>query len=198
MMTGNSLNRRCNQSGCQPNAIQRQRGVVLVISMIMILLLTSIGLAGMRSARLETIMAQNLQQKVTSFNHSESAAAVGEAEWDGALVACKKSIQDCPDDVLARLTPAILSSIHELDWNANEDDDADNDNNVEPVLIGNDEIGKYYVEYLGWRDIGGEGHKFLHIYRISAYATDDTGTSKTLIQTIYRRCLKPDGVPCPD
>ncbi len=172
----------------QPKSFGKHRnsGAVLAISMIMVLLMTTIGLAGMRSARLETIMAQNLQQKKTSFNNAESVASVGEATWDSMMVSCLNSIKDCPDATLASLAPAMLTSIHSLDWDASS--------GVQVV----DGYGKYYVEYLGQRTIPGELQKRIHIYRITSYAEDETGTAQTMVQTIYRRCLKLDGVPCPD
>ena len=90
----------CNRWSAN-GSIDKSRGAVLPISMIMMLLMTTIGLASMRSAQLETVMATNLQQKKTSFNNAESVATIGEATWDTTLVNCLKSIKDCSDSTLS-------------------------------------------------------------------------------------------------
>ena len=162
----------------------KSKGAVLPISMIMMLLMTTIGLASMRSAQLETIMATNLQQKKTSFNNAESTATIGEVTWDATLVNCLKSIKECNDSTLSGLTPAMVSGgVKNIDWEAGGRSAG--------------EFGDYYIEYLGQRSIPGELEKRIHLYRLTSLATDATGTSKTLVQTIYRRCIKIDGLPCP-
>lgn len=165
-------------------------GAVLAISMVMILLMTTIGLSGMRSSQLETVMAENLKQKSVSFNNAESVASIGEATWDSNLVDCLNDIGECPDAILGALTPAMVSSIHAIDWAGGDG---------ETTYFGSRPIGDYYVEYLGERMIPGESGKIIHAFRITSRATDTTGTSQTMVQTIYRRCLKiDDGLPCPE
>jgi type IV pilus assembly protein PilX len=160
------------------------RGSVLAISMIMILLLTTIGLSGMRSAQLETIMADNLKQEYISFNNAESVALIGEVIWDSNLVGCLADIEECPDSIRHSLTPEMVSNIHAIDWESGDGTST--------------RFGDYFVEYLGERRFPGESEMILHIFRITSRATDSTNTSQTLVQTIFRRCLKIDGLPCPD
>lgn len=160
------------------------KGAVLAISMVMILLMTTIGLSSMRAAQLETVMAENLKQKNVSFNNAESVASIGEARWDSDLVDCVTNIEECSDSTLRSLTPAMVSSVHAIDW---KDGDGTSTS-----------FGDYFVEYLGERSVPGESEKIIHIFRITSRATDTTNISQTLVQTIYRRCLKIDGLPCPD
>ena len=162
----------------------RNTGAVLPISMIMLLLMTTIGLASMRSAQLQTVMATNLQQKKTYFNNAESVSTIGETTWDATLVNCLQSIKECEDSTLLGLTPAMLSGgVKSINWSD------------EGRSAGN--YGNYYIEYLGQRSIPGDLEKRIHLFRLTSLATDDAGTWKTLVQTIYRRCIKIDGFPCP-
>ena len=164
---------------------ERSRGAVLPISMIMMLLLTTIGLANMRSAQLETVMATSLQQKTTAFNNAESVAVIGEDTWDTTLVNCLKNIKECDDSIISGLTPTMLSGdVKTINWKGRGRSAG--------------KYGNYYIEYLGERSLPGELEKRIHLYRLTSHATDDTGVSKTLVQTIYQRCIKIDGVPCPD
>lgn len=55
-----------------------QQGVVLVVALIMLLLLTIIGLAGMRSTLLEERMAGNLRDHNLAFQAAEAALREGE------------------------------------------------------------------------------------------------------------------------
>ncbi len=167
------------------NTRSKNVGAVLPISMIMMLLMTTIGLASMRSAQLETVMATNLQQQTTGFNNAESVAAIGEETWDTMLVNCLNNLKECDDSTISGLTPRMLSDgVKSFNWK-------EGGRSAE-------KYGSYYIEYLGRRNIPGELEKRIHLYRLTSLATDDTGTSQTLIQTIYRRCIKMDGFPCPE
>lgn len=62
----------------QINSCQTQAGVVLVISLIILLLLTIIGLFAMQTTALEEKMAGNLRDKSLAFQAAESALRVTE------------------------------------------------------------------------------------------------------------------------
>jgi Tfp pilus assembly protein PilX len=156
--------------------------------MVMMLLLSTIGLSSMRSSKLETMMSRNFQQKFSSFNNAESAVLVGEVTWDASVVACLASISGCSEDDLDGLYPAQLPlvdgapNIDAIDWSS------------QGTAAGT--FGKYYLEFLGTRPVPGEGHKKLSVYRITSFAMDSTNVSKTRVQTIYRRCVTKEGLPC--
>ncbi len=56
-----------------------QRGMALFVSLIFLLLLTIVGLAGMQNATLQEKMAGNVKHKNESFQFAESGLRVGEA-----------------------------------------------------------------------------------------------------------------------
>jgi len=61
-----------------PSLQARQRGVVLVISLLMLLVLTVLGLAATRSTALEERMTANQNDKEVAFQSAEAALRYGE------------------------------------------------------------------------------------------------------------------------
>jgi Tfp pilus assembly protein PilX len=59
--------------------LRSARGAVLLVSLVMLLLLTVIGLAGMRMVQLEERMAGNLRDRQVAFQAAEAALRAGEA-----------------------------------------------------------------------------------------------------------------------
>ena len=57
---------------------KRQRGAVLVVSLIMLLLLTMLGLSGMRGTTLDERMAGNMRDQDLAFQAAEAALRTGE------------------------------------------------------------------------------------------------------------------------
>ena len=64
--------------------ISRQRGVVLVISLLMLLVLTMIGLAATRGTTIEQRMTANQDDQEVAFEAAEAALRAGESELSGA------------------------------------------------------------------------------------------------------------------
>jgi len=66
--------------------LERERGAVLVIGLIMLLLLTIIGLAAIRGTDLQERMAGNLRDKNIAFQAAEAALRVGEDKLDATTL----------------------------------------------------------------------------------------------------------------
>ena len=62
----------------QKRGMARQRGAVLVVALIMLLLMTIIGLTSMRGTNLQENMASNLRESNLSFQSAEAALRKGE------------------------------------------------------------------------------------------------------------------------
>lgn len=60
--------------------VQQQKGVVLAISLIMLLLLTLIGITGMQVTSLEEKMASNYRDQSLAFQSAEAALLAGERQ----------------------------------------------------------------------------------------------------------------------
>lgn len=81
------------------------------------------------------------------------------------------------------ITPPMIDDIDSVDW------DAISEHGVTTH-------GKYIVEYLGWRPIAGENEKRTHLYRVTARGLGSNAQAVTYIQTIFKKCIKKDGVAC--
>jgi type IV pilus assembly protein PilX len=74
-----------------PVLYKTQSGVVLVVSMIMLLLLTLVGISSMQNSGLEEKMAGNMRDSNIAFQAAESALVAGER-----AVALAKPVITCP------------------------------------------------------------------------------------------------------
>jgi len=159
----------------------RQSGVVLVISLIMLTVLTLIGLSSARISGLEMLMGVNTQDSVVSLMLAEDSVFSGEQR------------------VLN-----VFSGPPTFDLSTNEDDGLYLDENFAldtvdwSALIFENELRDgepsrdYIVEYIGPRTIPGRGlgvgagavddKRFL--YRISGHGGSNRGSAR-VVQTIY-------------
>ncbi|HSC67492.1 MAG TPA: PilX N-terminal domain-containing pilus assembly protein [Cellvibrio sp.] len=66
--------------------IDAQRGAVLIVGLVMLLLLTIIGLASIRGSELQEQMAGNMRDHNQAFQASEAALRYGESYLNGASI----------------------------------------------------------------------------------------------------------------
>lgn len=71
-------------SALMPMPSSRQRGVVLVVSLLMLLVLTMIGLAATRGTTIEQRMTTNQNDQEVAFQAAEAALRAGESVLSGA------------------------------------------------------------------------------------------------------------------
>ncbi|UZJ44689.1 PilX N-terminal domain-containing pilus assembly protein [Marinimicrobium sp. C6131] len=75
------------QTGATPAS--NQRGAVLIVGLIMLLLMTIVGLAAIRGSGLQETMAGNMRERNVAFQVAEAGLRVGESrventEWDAS------------------------------------------------------------------------------------------------------------------
>lgn len=70
----------------QKTTIQRQRGAVLIVGLIMLLLLTMIGLASIRGSDLQERMAGNMRDRNLAFQSAEAVLREGESVLNLAVL----------------------------------------------------------------------------------------------------------------
>ncbi len=63
-----------------PRNLHRQRGAVLVVSLVMLVLVTLIGVASMQTSNMEVVMATNTQARTTALADAENALVDGETD----------------------------------------------------------------------------------------------------------------------
>jgi type IV pilus assembly protein PilX len=171
-------------------SIQHQSGVVMLVSLIMLLLLTIIGLTGSKVTGLEEKMAGNMRDKNLAFQAAESALKEGEAAvTNGNAFNCTNGRfqqMDINCDATKEATPAWEG----VDWagtkTVNTADDA--------VLYSNGDLNldvnpAYIIEDMGLRDADGDGDKTdagvdQHVYRVTARATGGSLSAVVILQSV--------------
>jgi type IV pilus assembly protein PilX len=164
---------------------------VLAITLLILLVVTIVGVTTMGSSSVQLLLARNTQLKQISFQNAESTVLNGENAWDAAVSACLADLSSCTTDITPPLIddPSTASMFDELDTFLSSSDPR--------VVDVSGYNGKYVVEYLGWRPVPGDDDKVVTHYRITGRALGPNGKALTRIQTIYRKCMKKDGSPCP-
>jgi hypothetical protein len=83
---------------------RQQKGIVLVVGLVMLISLTLIGVTAMKSTTIDERISANTQFKAIAFQVAESALSDA-ASWDGA-VDCYLKGEDVCDNMNAKLTGA--------------------------------------------------------------------------------------------
>ncbi|MCV6610880.1 MAG: PilX N-terminal domain-containing pilus assembly protein [Amphritea sp.] len=159
----------------------RQQGAVLIVSLIILIVMTVIGLAGMEITSLEEKMAGNIRDRNIAFQAAESALISGEDYLESQV-----------------LLPSFTGSngLYQRDadlWESINWSDASKVVAVSTAGFGNlAERGAYYIEdvqaaassdslELG---VPSDNRRF---YRVTARAVGQTESAEVILQTVYKR-----------
>jgi type IV pilus assembly protein PilX len=165
-----------------PKSLRSQRGISLIVALIMLLVLTLIGVSSMNTAIVELKMAGSMQQQGIALNRADELLNVGE------------------DDV-----EAITNNPVAFDFAEEDDGYYVNDNAIDVYDVdwagqgltsipGTNSGDSYVIEYMGAKEIPGETAKVgtdgriiggaVHTFRITTRSV--TGKSALrLVQSIY-------------
>lgn len=155
----------------------RQTGAALIVSLIMLLLLTVVGISSVRMTSLQERMAGNLQFRTKAFERAEEAArfAENEAENFGGGVAFTNTngLYNSPaNNGLPRWRAAGTS------WRS------------APELQGGNILGEYILESIGTVKIDPTcmtaDCQYGTIYRVTARAAVENTGADVMIQTTYK------------
>lgn len=197
---------------------QRQRGIVLVTGLLLLVLVTLVVLASSRSGRLQTIMAGNTRERDLAFQAAESALLDGQAriatEFHAIFTAPANSAMPTPatgllnhvvlDDkdrygLIVRGSTGyywvLPAAENGYGWfKADGGVDTGKSIAISRPIAGVDEAPRFVVEYLGIAGGNLCGSLALYRYRITALATGaSTGWRKqadtrVILQSEYRYC----------
>jgi type IV pilus assembly protein PilX len=160
-----------------------QRGMALVISLVMLLLLTMLGVTAVQVATLEERMAGNTRDRHMAFQAAEAALRGGETLLGQAALPDFAGTQG----LYATPLPLTFWSI----WDPN--DWSDN------AVLYDGELGsalsaspRFVVEEIAFIDSEGESAAFgeipdMSFYRITARGVGGTDTAVVILQSVYRR-----------
>lgn len=164
--------------------LEKQRGATLIVSLIFLVVLSIIGLAGMDVTSLEEKMAGNMRDRNVSFQAAEAALREGERflqstvflpAFDGT-----NGLYDLPTDGSKRWNTVDWSSVNDVRFYTG---------------LGFDELNTqaaYIIESLV-ADSAAETYDPTEIvdnkrfYRITARSEGLSGASEVILQTVYKR-----------
>jgi len=150
---------------------QAQRGMVLLVSLVFLLLLTLIGLSSMQSANLQEKMAGSVSLRNKSFQAAEAALRVGESavQLDSySLAVCSGTTQCLP--------PAESSSVSSAGFNSTS--------GVTWIAAGN---GFYGVQNIGTTltAVNVPSNTSATLYRVTAVGI--AGNSRSVVESVYAK-----------
>jgi len=159
---------------------KHQSGAVLVISLVMLLLLTLIGITGTQTSSLQEKMAGNMRDKSLAFQAAESAVAVVESSLDPAALTFDDAgtggyysqastiptTSALMTDTFWTSQPVAISSMTTLDLG----------NNMDPPLFIVQEMGCMNPPCLG---------STVDTYRITVRATGGSPNTVVILQSVY-------------
>ncbi len=182
-----------------PGLPEKQRGVVLIIGLIMLLLMTIVGLAAIRGTGLQESMAGNMRDRNLSFQAAEAGLRVGEefvSDNNVALLAFddtsswQLSDQNKPGLVPIQNWDAARWASDANPVNASMDLDsiasADRPRYVvEKVVVSTLSAARQDGSGVGLGSL--EATQPPEYYRITSLGIGGTGTSQSIVQTSYRK-----------
>ena len=173
------------------NTQRPQRGAILVISMLLLLVLTVLGIAMMKMTNMQDRMAGNTRDLSLAFQGAEAALRVGEAQVRNTVAPAgnlptQATINCTMCD--AGVLPVDLDNPASFDWAANGLD--------APVVIKSlgklDDDPQYKVEHSAWvSDQLGRGQNDddagRDYFTVTGRSTGLSGQANTVLQSTYAR-----------
>lgn len=170
-----------------------QNGSVLLISMVILLVLTLVGVSAMRNTTLEEKMAGSMRDKGLAFQAAEATLRAAEKHIESNIISTASFDTDGSDGLYDKSENYIWKAIN---WDDNDSipySDFDSAYNVsEPprfviqhlasIISETDEIN---LDNYGQ----GTGAGKVEVFRITARATGGSGAAPVIIQTTYGKRL---------
>jgi type IV pilus assembly protein PilX len=176
----------------QPNfksGQNNQKGVSILVALVMLLILTLIGVSSMNSSIVELKMSTSMQQQGIALNRAEEMLRTGETNIDGILDEPAAFDFAAAGDGYYLTVDAI--DVYQIDWPTQGLVSIQPDTSVDDT---------YVIEYLGAKPIPGESVKIatdgriiggaVHTFRITTRSVAGKGAVR-LVQSMYVSELAP-------
>ncbi|MBL4682768.1 MAG: hypothetical protein JKY88_18895 [Pseudomonadales bacterium] len=172
----------------------REKGVVLFMSLVMLLIITVLGLSSVQTTSLQERMARNSRDSNLAFQSAEAAIKAAEGIVNSYVVG------ETFDDLVLSETGLFFENGYDSTQNWVGFDWENGQFYTAAALEGTAALPKYIVEVvktvvayddtLNLNNIGQDtGSGRTHIYRITAYGTGGTNTAHVMIQSTFGRRL---------
>jgi type IV pilus assembly protein PilX len=165
----------------------RQRGAVLVTSMLLLLVLTIIGVTVMQMSRMQERMAGNARDVNLAFQAAEGALRNAEREvssWPIRPISCSES----PCEVWLEGSGTVSAENADEDWwatNGQEFSQETIEGLAEPPAAVVEELG--FVRTDGGVVMGQEPPDGRDFYQVTARSTGGSGQADIVLQSTYTR-----------
>ncbi|MGE3319034.1 MAG: PilX N-terminal domain-containing pilus assembly protein [Candidatus Berkiella sp.] len=166
-------------------SIASQKGMVLVVGLIFLMILTLIGVSAMNSTALSEKLTQNLRDTTAAFEAAEASMTDGEA-WLQVQTAAPTAVVTCTSSPCKVWAANTLGTVYQQPsswWQSNA-------TNFSSTLYGVAAQPQYIIEFhsfvpyeLSPQTLGkGQGYYF---YRVNARGTGATSNAQVNLQSIY-------------
>ncbi|WP_122472080.1 PilX N-terminal domain-containing pilus assembly protein [Pseudomonas syringae] len=158
-----------------PTFAARQRGMVLLVSLVFLLLLTMLGISSMQNATLQEKMAGSVGNRNKSFQMAEAVLRRGESTIVSgfSLARCIGTVACAPPAESTSVTGPGVNATSGVNWISTNE-------------------GLYGIQYLGTtntpikRPATCPGSGTVMMYRVTAVAV--FANSRTVLESIYANC----------
>ncbi len=181
-------------SPIQSRISKRQRGAVLIISLMILLIMTVLGIAAMSSTTMEEKMAANNQQRQQAFQGAETALRDAEAWLFNNVTKLADLDQFTGANGLYALyavhfggtpAPPAFNIFDNTAWSSN--------GQTSHSLLTNQPVPRYIIEYVGTTEEAPLTYDNIYpqryAFRITAIGWSVDGTARYLAWSHYRRRL---------
>jgi type IV pilus assembly protein PilX len=181
----------------------RQQGAVLVISLIMLLVMTLIGITGMQTTVLEEKMAGNMRDQNLAFQAAESALRNGEMDTGANYSLTSSFLSTCANGLCLPSATAVPvwadpTTTNPVNWSSSTNTIAYASQTVGVAVTNIGGIAaqpEYIVELLpeppkapGQSLAKGKGSAIpIETFRITARGVGGTTTASAMVQSIYKK-----------
>lgn len=169
------------KKGNLPN--MRQQGIVLIMSLVILLVLTLLGVTAMNTSNLQLLMTGNSQYQTTALNIAEDTIKNAEDIVEGIVAGAAKPANGYYD---IAATPADEIDLANFDWDASK--------------VVTDGASRYVIEYTGdhtldsaslkWRQSQNILGDKVYVFRITARSPATRGAVR-YVQSIFVTLISP-------
>lgn len=173
--------------------IKRQNGSVLIISLIVMLILTILGVSGMKSSVLEEKMAGNVRDKQLAFQAAEATLREAEKYIDANVVSITAFDTDGSDGLYDMTQQKLWENVN---WDSTDSLEYTDFNSSYEItspprfVIQHLASQKNSIDELNLDNYGqGTGAGRVEMFLITARATGISGNTRVTLQTTYGKRL---------
>lgn len=174
-----------------------QRGVVLVIGLIMLAVMTLLAVTSMQSSGMQELMSNNIKDKMTAFEAAESAMRTAEEFLSNGVINLNAFDNDKSDGLMANLYDEPWK---EIDWGS-ESVEVTNvviSDGTDDTKGGVRSAPRYIIQHIGPVDIDANedlnidssyqkdaSDSQVEMFRITARGTGGSDSSQVILEAMY-------------